>query len=199
MVRLDKLGPAISEIGKLLDEAEAAHGKKRNELLQQGAVRACRALNEAVPPGDLQEAAAALQQAQPAGDDQMRELLDRKGKFRDLVDAECRLLSLIGVRRDLVERIRGEMWSVKLDQVPRFVEVAEALRMAVCNLPNALAAEAAHEQKKRKVWGAALGLAALAVGGGNSALIVLFPPGALASGVLASALAGDALGRVLGK
>jgi hypothetical protein len=198
-VRLDKLGPAISDIGTLLDQAEAADGKERKRLLQQGAVRACRALNEAVPSADLQEAAAALQQAHQRGDGQMRELLDRKGKFRDLVDAECRLLGLIGVRRDLVERIDGEMWSVKLDQVPQFVEVGEALRKAVCNLPNALAAEAAHEKKKRKVWGAAMGLAAIAMGGGNSALVVLFPPGALASGVLASALAGEALGRVLGK
>jgi hypothetical protein len=196
-VRLDKLGPAISEIGTLLDQAEAAHGPARDGLLRQAAVRACRALNEAVPRDDLREAGAALQEARQRGGGQMRQLLDRNGKFADLVAAECRLLVLIGVRSDLVERIGHEMWSVELDEVPHFVEVAEALRTAVCDLPTALAAAGSHERKKSKVWGAAMGLAALALGGGNTALTLVFAPAAAASGVLAAALAEHALNRVL--
>ncbi len=112
-MRLDKLGPAISEIGTVLDEAEAAHGPAREQLLRQGAVRACRAFNEAVPSEDLREATTALQEARERGGDQMRQLLDRDSEFADLVAAECRLLVLIGVRADLVERIEREMWSVE--------------------------------------------------------------------------------------
>ena len=65
------------------------------------------------------------------------------------------------------------------------------------DLPTALAAAGSHERKKSKVWGAAMGLAALAVGGGNTALIAVFAPAAAASGVLAAALAEQALNRVL--
>ncbi len=83
------------------------------------------------------------------------------------------------------------------NEVPHFVDVAEALRTAVCDLPAALAAADSHGRKKRKLWGAAMGLAALALGGGNTPLIVVFPPGAAASGVLAGGLAGEALNRVL--
>ena len=67
-----------------------------------------------------------------------------------------------------------------------------------CDLPTALAATGSHERKKRKVQGAAMGLAALAIGGGNTTLVVVFAPAAAAaSGVLAAALAQQALNRVL--
>ena len=66
-----------------------------------------------------------------------------------------------------------------------------------CDLPTALAATGSHERKKRKVQGAAMGLAALAIGRGNTALVVVFAPAAAASGVLAAALAQQALNRVL--
>jgi hypothetical protein len=119
------------KIGTLLDQAEAAAGPARDALLRQAAARGCRAFNEAVPRDDLREAAAVLQEARQRGGGQMRQLLDKKGKFADLVAAECRLLVLIGVKPDLVELIGSEMWSVKLDDVPHFVEIAETLRKAV--------------------------------------------------------------------